>query len=1348
MVLFYLGSELRNDSKGPMVFIRSLLFAILVLFSTTALYAAEKALIIFEGRDLPGNLARGSGYQLYQLLGHFDIERKIIGSEEYRSGDMNKYPFVFFIGFTKDCKPSSIFLDDAYEYRGTLVWLNTGILEYHVRHSLRAKYGFEPLSFDTHTGFNTVVALDKQWRFTKSDPSLHLLQILDRSRVQVLAEAQAPGKKTTPYAIRSGNFYYFADSPLAYTTATDRYLFFAEKLHDILNQPHSASHLALIRIEDVHPLEDPDRIEKIADLLYSREVPFLISVIPFYVDPSQNIRVALSDKPDMVDALRYAQAHGGTIILHGATHQYRGITAVDYEFWDEAKKGPIQNDSAADVEKKIESAVIELMKNGLFPLAWETPHYGASNVDYVQIGKIFSTAVEQRLAINHLDYGQFFPYVINQDMYGQKILPENLGYVPLGKRKEMERAVKELIEAAQVNLYVRDGFATAFFHPFLPLSLLRELVDGVKRAGYTYIDIKNDVHSVRLPDRAIRTGAGPVRFQIDDQYLKEIYINPLGQTVKTEISPKRIRGDVSRNVTLASGWTYVAEPTEEHGREITFMERLSQRLERFMSRFLPGKREITPAVAGILWNPSASGGALLDQQSFYTALQSIGIPTEKILDANLSDLSKYNLLIVPYSSAEIMPDLFYEKVNEFVKGGGCLVTDSKNPVAADLGVRFGKNVSRLEKVRDKLFPDDVLIWGTFESVYPIDPEKEDQILCVNDVNQAPVGIVRKHGKGKLIAISARFDPVSGGGYARFPYFIEWLKTYFHLHPVLRRDFMEVYFDPGLHGKLNIEALVKRWSGLGIRVVHAAGWHEYPNYTYDYDRLIRLCHAYGIIVYAWLEPPQISKKLYDENPQWREKNYNGEDARFDWRYPMALTDPACLSAASEWMRKFLSSHDWDGVNIAEIYFGGEGAPEDPQSLTPFHPSSREEFKKKSGFDPVELFRSGSPHYYKTSPRDWKRFVDFRADCVTEITSHFISVASEVFRTKPDRQIILTILDQKSVPELRRKIGVDADRLLALRKRFHFAVQVEDPEVYWNKDPRRYLEIGERYRQLLGDDSSQLLIDLNILNFRRAGETGLFPTLTPTGIEAYLLVHSAASAAPRLTIYSEATILPQDLINLPYALAAATAKLEIDGDAFKVKAEYATTLRLDEKVEKISLDGKTVYPFRKGCFRIPAGEHVLKLSDGVSLFNNGAAHSQMASASCNILKERTFKRGVEFLYHSPSRCAVSFNTIPLAVFVDDQEMILNIAKEEQNYGILLPPGTHKVLVMLENTVAYGIDLTSLWSSELIAVFGFLAGGVLVVLFILVKVKKKEAIQCLKQYPLSWAAFLSFLSSLSGS
>ena len=1303
--------------------IKRLAATIVMLYSLNA-FAGNRVLIVYEGKDVQSNPAKGDALQLYQLLGHFDLRKKVVAADDYRPGECNGFDYVFFNGFTPNCQPPDKFLDDAFEYKGTLVWLNTGIIAFNARHNLEKKYGFVPERYDSTLGFDAVVPTDRDFRFDKGDNYLTVMTITNSTMVKVLANAYAPHHIVSPYAIHSGNLYLFGDSPFSYIGPTDRYIFFAEKLHDILHQEHPEFHSAMIRIEDVDPTEDPNSIRKITDLLYSEHVPFLIAVVPFYVDPANNVRISLSDKPDMVDALRYAEDHGATIVMHGVTHQYHGVTDDDYEFWDSALNRPIANDNAAYVKQKLETGVEELMRNGVYPLAWETPHYGASDLDYATIAKVFSTAVEERTVMNDLDYSQYFPYVIRKDMFGERIVPENTGYVPYGSPQEEEKGVQDILAAAKANLYVRDGYATAFFHPFMPIHLLREIVEGTKALGYTYVSLRDSSNMVRLPDRVILSGADSFKISIEDEYLKQIYLNEKGERARREITSKRVTETFKKQVELKPGWIYAAEPIEYRERALTIWDKALIGIKSVWSRFFPEKKKITPAVAGILWDSTATGGAKLDEASFATALGSVGIPTDTLAPGDLDSLNPYNLIIVPYTVADNLPDSLYEVLEKFVSSGGRLITDSKNPLAVDFGVKFSQNVMRLEKVRDRMFPEQLLSWGNFETVHRIDVEENDQIICTNDLNDAPVAVARKYGKGKIIVMSARFDPVTGGGYARFPYLIEWIKKYFQLYPTLRRDKLDMFFDPGLRSTshISIESLVKDWAAKGISVIQVAGWHEYPKYTYDYDRLIRLCHAYGIAVYAWIEPPQISKMFYDEHPQWHEKNYKGEDVRPDWRYPVALADSACMRAASGWTYNFLTSHDWDGVNISELYFGGEGAPADPRMLTPFDMSARVMFRKEYGFDPVRLFQQNSPHYYKTSPQDWKSFVDFRASLVTRLTSHFIDIARDAFSGKPGAQIILTVMDQKTFPGLRTSLGVDMSQILQLRKTYPFILNVEDPAVSWNSDPRRYVAIGNTYKKLLGPDSTDLMIDLNILEFRHSNYNGVFPTKMPTGIESYLLVNSASQVAPRVAIYSEATALPQDIADFPYA-ATPQANFQASDGGFTVNAPYSTCMRLSNDVAEVSVDGRVVYPYQPGCFSIPVGNHFVRIVKAdVNPFESGLMHSHVESASCNILSEKTFQRGVEFTYSSLGRCAVSFGKLPYAVVVDNHEIPFTVAREEQHYGIVLPPGRHKVLVVLESTVSYGIDMTSLWSSALIAIFGSVAGGILILLYFVFKFRRR--------------------------
>ena len=70
-------------------------------------------------------------------------------------------------------------------------------------------------------------------------------------------------------------------------------------------------------------------------------------------------------------------------------------------------------------------------------------------------------------------YGQYFPYVV-RDVYGWKVLPENLGnYQPVAYNAGVPVVLAgDLVRFARANRVVRDGFASFFFHPFFDVEIL------------------------------------------------------------------------------------------------------------------------------------------------------------------------------------------------------------------------------------------------------------------------------------------------------------------------------------------------------------------------------------------------------------------------------------------------------------------------------------------------------------------------------------------------------------------------------------------------------------------------------------------------------------------------------------------------------------------------------------------------------------------------------------------------------------------------------------------------------------------------------------------------------------
>jgi uncharacterized protein YdaL len=320
--------------------------------------------------------------------------------------------------------------------------------------------------------------------------------------------------------VRSGTLTYVGDLPLAYISSDDRYLALADLLFDVLAPDVVERHRALVRIEDVNPSSDPAQLRAIADYLGGRKVPFSVAVFAEYDDPAGRynggvpVHRTLTQAPQVIEALKYMVAHGGLLLMHGDTHQYAtvpnpyGVSGDDFEFFRAhvgaadavVLDGPVPEDSAAWVSDRLNAARAEWVAAGLAsPTIFEFPHYTASALDYLTVSSDRQLAARYERALyfagvlsggsvdNSLYVSQFFPYPV-RDVYGMAVIPEDLGNVVTQRYNQHEARLPEAILAsAQRALVVRDGVASFFYHPFLGLQYLPELVDRIQAMGYTFV---------------------------------------------------------------------------------------------------------------------------------------------------------------------------------------------------------------------------------------------------------------------------------------------------------------------------------------------------------------------------------------------------------------------------------------------------------------------------------------------------------------------------------------------------------------------------------------------------------------------------------------------------------------------------------------------------------------------------------------------------------------------------------------------------------------------------------------------------------------------------------------------
>jgi uncharacterized protein YdaL len=1302
------------------IFTYSLIILLSAGFTNAATYPNKKVLVLVEGDYNIKSYATGQGRQLVQLLGHFNTTVTIDGVNKYKVHDIDKYDYIFYVGFSEASLMPSEFCNDVANSAKPVIWMNTGFIDLCRKQDIEKRFGFTVKQFEKNSIYGFVKANDVI--YAKGMPEINLIEIQNKKTVEVWATAfSVKPKKETPYMVKSGNLIYVADLPFTGATESDRYLYFADKLHDILNEQHAENHQAIIRIEDVTPLNDPDKLREVADILSERGIPFLVGVVPIYVDPGEDIRVKLTERPEVVDALKYMVQNGGSIVMHGVTHQYRGISTNDYEFWDGTSNKPINDENVEDIAKKIETGLDELIKNGIYPIAWETPHYTASNKTYEVVSRFFSTAVEQRMSIEDFDYGQYFPYIINKDIYGQKIFPENLGYVPLNPNLDSSRVyVEKIIKGSEMIHHVRDGIASCFFHPFLNLDLLKQLADGLKNEGYSFLDLRDYENWVKTHDKIILTGSQTYSLTIDNSYLLEVYYDKVGNIAKKIFSPDRVNGTFSKSISLQPGEFYMAEGIDYHIKEPTFKDKALHKFQETYTDIIGGN-EWHEARVSLCWNQFARGASFYDQASLAAMFNSLNINVDTIFAGQDLDVSKSNLLVVPFSYINFLTYFDFNKIVRFVKDGGNLITDRRNKLIEKFDIKFFNVESRMQIIRDNYFPQEFISWKYSQLVNKFDYNDDDEIFC-EDANTGLAAVIgRKYGNGKIIYFNTLFDPSTPHGYSNYPFAMEYVKKYFQLQPVFKRENLEVYFDPGLRQNTSVENLFKIWVKQGIRIIHIAGWHQYMKYDYDYQRVIRLAHANGILVYVWLEPPYISQKFWQKHPEWREKNYKNDDVISIWRYPVALTDPKCLETVIAEYMNFLKAYDWDGVNIGELHFEAGKGFDDPKLFTPMHPTACKEFKSKYGFDLKQIFDPTSLYYWKNNSKAKEDVVNYRVNKISEFHEKILDEFTKYAKSKSGFTIVVTFLDTYFSPENKLYYGVSSDKMIELQKKYDFLLQPEDPVNKWSTDPSRYVEFGKYYSRKMAD-SSKLAIDLNILTFRKKEEVTPFPTLLQTGIESYELINFSSVGAPRFTIYSEATCNPQDISFFPYASSSAI-KYKYSEDGYTVNSPYSFVLQLPENIKVIEVDGKSIMGSRDNIFFIPSGNHIINFQkNNIPGFSTVELQPRLLTFTGNIMDLKYDMRRLSFNYECSDRALVSLNSKPTSIKVDSRDYRFEVLKGNDCFSFFLPVGKHTVQIATGDKFTYGIGLTSLWSISAIAIYGALAALALILMYFLLKVLRR--------------------------
>ena len=593
-----------------------------------------------------------------------------------------------------------------------------------------------------------------------------------------------------------------------------------------------------------------------------------------------------------------------------------------------------------------------------------------------------------------------------------------------------------------------------------------------------------------------------------------------------------------------------------------------------------------------------------------------------------------------------------------VEQGTILVLEGESKLATAFGFKVSEKPKiAARSVKDFRAPDLRIVWEKPLELPIFEISPEAKVFAQERWLKAPLMAGFRRGAGAVLWVAA--SP-GAQGYERFPYIPQALAD-LGLDPPFRSGRLWAFFDSSYRLRVDLDYFAQRWRASGIGALHVAAWHYWerdPERDAYLQRLMEACHRNSIQVYAWLELPHVSEKLWDDHPGWREKTASLQDAKLDWRKLVNLQQPEASAAVTAGVKDLLTRFDWDGANLAELYFESLEGVENPARFTPMNQQVRADFQKAGGFDPLALFDAKSPLHWSKNADGMKRFLDFRASLAARLQVQWISEIENIRKSKPHLDLVLTHIDDRFDTGMKAKLGADVERVLPLLASHDFTFLIEDPATIWNLGPQRYPQIAARYAPLT-PAQEKLAIDVNIVERYQ----DVYPTKQQTGVELFQLIQASARSFPRLALYFESSLSRHDYPWLASAAATVDRAEQING---KLVVESRRGAGVPWTGAAL-VDGKLWPMANETTVWLPRGAHAVEKSTQAPVLRILDFNGEVRSASST-------GRGVDLAYQSNARAYARLERIPKRLEID------GVAQTPELMGnvLVLPRGQHLVTI----------------------------------------------------------------------
>jgi hypothetical protein len=431
--------------------------------------------------------------------------------------------------------------------------------------------------------------------------------------------------------------------------------------------------------------------------------------------------------------------------------------------------------------------------------------------------------------------------------------------------------------------------------------------------------------------------------------------------------------------------------------------------------------------------------------------------------------------------------------------------------------------------------------------------------------------------------------------------------------------------------------------------------------------------------------------------------------------MALEVPQCRQAVRDTLERLLTTFDWDGVNLADLYFDSPQGIAAPENFTPFHPESRRQFQMKYGFDPVQLVNPASNYLWTKNKKAVESFYTYRQDVVVQLHDELMQFLKQLDRRVGRHwELMITAVDPQYTPGIQQAIGLDLQRILELPSCQSATLQLQDPSSLGAIGSRHFAQLAaakqKRHR------TAPSMLEMVIMSYRDS-HSHTAGTTQMTGLELATMIRAATHSHSRLALNSEASLYEVDLPLLPMVLAADCHE-QLGETDWRVNCPGTVSLQLNGKAHRdILVDGVLWPAYYRGRVLLPKGDHTIEpLNRWKNFVDRFYSGTRLRDLSGELIAIRSHSLGLELEYADSTATYALLSAEPYKVEIDGRPYQALQQEGENGFSIRLPSGRHSASFYTEHRSTQIIKQASLILSGGIVLLGSVSGTIMLAMYFL--------------------------------